>query len=76
MPCGIFGAIWSSLAFPSGMAADFGPVTLRLFVAVCEEGNIARAAEREAIVASAVNKRIAAIEAQIGAPLLVRTLTH
>lgn len=54
------------------MARDFDPVTLRLFVAVCEEGNIARAAEREAIVASAVSKRIAAIEDQIGTPLLVR----
>jgi DNA-binding transcriptional LysR family regulator len=50
----------------------FDPVTLRLFVAVCEERNIARAAEREAIVASAVSKRIAAVEAHVGAPLLVR----
>lgn len=50
----------------------FDPVTLRLFVAVCEERNIARAAEREAIVASAVSKRIAAIEGEIGAPLLLR----
>lgn len=51
---------------------DFDPLTLRLFVAVCEERNIARAAAREALVASAVSKRIAAIEAQVGAPLLVR----
>jgi DNA-binding transcriptional LysR family regulator len=50
----------------------FDPVTLRLFVAVCEERNIARAADREAIVASAVSKRIAGIEAEIGTPLLVR----
>jgi DNA-binding transcriptional LysR family regulator len=64
--------IWAPLAFPIGMARDFDPVTLRLFVAVCEEGNIARAAEREAIVASAVSKRIAAVEADIGTPLLVR----
>ncbi|MCW5610524.1 MAG: LysR family transcriptional regulator [Rubrivivax sp.] len=54
------------------MARDFDPVTLRLFIAVCEEGNIARAAEREAIVASAVSKRIAAVEAEIGTALLVR----
>ena len=47
-------------------------VTLRLFVAVCEERNIARAAEREAIVASAVSKRIADLEDAIGAPLLLR----
>lgn len=54
------------------MAKTFDPVSLRLFVAVCEERNIARAAEREAIVASAVSKRIAAIESEVGAPLLVR----
>ncbi len=76
MPCGIISGISAALTFPSGMSppmqSDFDPVTLRLFVAVCEEGNIARAAEREAIVASAVSKRIAAVEAQIGAPLLVR----
>jgi DNA-binding transcriptional LysR family regulator len=48
------------------------PMTLRLFVAVCEERNIARAAAREAIVASAVSKRIAALERSVGTPLLVR----
>lgn len=50
----------------------FDPVTLRLFVAVCEERSIARAAAREALVASAVSKRIAAVEQAVGAPLLVR----
>lgn len=54
------------------MARAFDPVTLRLFVAVCEERNIARAAAREALVASAVSKRIAAAEAAVGTPLLVR----
>jgi DNA-binding transcriptional LysR family regulator len=54
------------------MATEFDPLSLRLFVAVCEEGNIARAADRESIVASAVSKRIAAVEGQIGTPLLVR----
>ena len=33
------------------MQRHFDPITLRLFVAVCEERNIARAAAREAIVA-------------------------
>lgn len=51
-------------------AVDF--VSLRLFVAVCEEASIAHAAEREAIVASAVSKRIADIEEAIGTPLLHR----
>jgi len=50
----------------------FDPVSLRMFVAVCEERNIARAAEREAIVASAISKRIAALEADVGVPLLKR----
>ncbi len=65
--------ISAAQAFQSGMArSDFDPVTLRLFVAVCEEGNIAAAATREALVASAVSKRIAAVEAEIGTALLVR----
>lgn len=54
------------------MKRHFDPTTLRLFVAVCEERNIARAAEREAIVASAISKRIAAIEEQVGVVLLTR----
>lgn len=54
------------------MARHIDLVTLRLFIAVCEEGNIARAADRESIVPSAVSRRIAAIEDEIGASLLVR----
>lgn len=54
------------------MRRTLDPVTLRLFVAVCEERSIARAAAREAIVASAVSKRIAALEQALGAALLVR----
>ncbi len=54
------------------MSRTFDPVTLKLFVAVCEERNIARAAAREALVASAVSKRIGAIEQELGTPLLVR----
>jgi DNA-binding transcriptional LysR family regulator len=59
-------------AYHGAMERHFDPVTLRLFVAVCEEGNIARAAAREALVASAVSKRIGAVEQQVGTPLLVR----
>jgi DNA-binding transcriptional LysR family regulator len=54
------------------MSRTFDPVTLKLFVAVCEERNIARAAAREALVASAVSKRIGAIEQELGTALLVR----
>ncbi|MDA8456995.1 LysR family transcriptional regulator [Acidovorax sp. GBBC 3334] len=46
--------------------------TLRLFVTVCEQRNIARAAERESIVGSAVSKRLAQLEDTVGTQLLVR----
>lgn len=55
------------------MHHHFDPVSLRLFVAVCEEGNIAQAGEREAIVPSAISKRIAALEDDVGTRLLVRS---
>jgi len=46
--------------------------TLRLFIAVCQERNIARAAERECIAPSAVSRRIAEIEQLIGLPVIHR----
>lgn len=46
--------------------------TLQLFVAVCETGNMSRAAEGSSMVASAVSKRLAQLEASVGAELLVR----
>lgn len=46
--------------------------SLRLFVAVCQERNIARAADRESITPSAVSRRIAEIEALIGLPVVIR----
>ncbi|HVL76707.1 MAG TPA: LysR family transcriptional regulator, partial [Noviherbaspirillum sp.] len=46
--------------------------SLRLFVAVCREQNIARAAERELIAPSAVSRRIAEIESVIGMPVIQR----
>jgi DNA-binding transcriptional LysR family regulator len=51
---------------------DLDLTTLRLFVSVCETGNIARAAEREAIVGSAISKRLAQLEEQLRTPLLAR----
>ncbi len=42
---------------------DLDLKTLRLFVAVCDTGNIARAAEQEHIEPSAISKRIAQLEA-------------
>ncbi|NML32300.1 LysR family transcriptional regulator [Paraburkholderia antibiotica] len=46
--------------------------SLRLFVAVCQEQNIGRAAERECIAPSAVSRRITEIEAAIGLPVIHR----
>lgn len=54
------------------MSRPLDPVSLQHFIAVCESGSIARAAEREALVASALSKRISALEAEVGVPLLAR----
>lgn len=51
---------------------DLDLTSLRLFVAVCEARNIARAAKQQAIVGSAISKRLAALEDTVGTPLLVR----
>ncbi len=51
---------------------DLDLTTLRLFVSVCETGNIARAAERANIVGSAISKRLVQLEEQLGTPLLAR----
>lgn len=48
-------------------------VSLRLFIAICEEGSIARAAEREFIAPSAVSRRVADLETLVGMPLLSRS---
>ncbi len=47
-------------------------VTLRLFVSVCEEEHLTRAAERENIAPSALSKRLAELEDVLGAGLFVR----
>ena len=66
-------------AFPGApRAGDHSPVrdldlkTLRLFVAVCDCRTMARAAARERIEPSAVSKRIAQLEQDLGVELLVR----
>jgi DNA-binding transcriptional LysR family regulator len=51
---------------------SFDPLSLRLFIAVCEERNIANAAKREAIVPSAISKRISQMEDEAGVQLLER----
>jgi DNA-binding transcriptional LysR family regulator len=51
---------------------DLDLTSLRLFVAVCETRNIARAAQQHHIVASAVSKRIAQLEDVVGNVLVER----
>ena len=46
--------------------------TLRLFIAVCEESNLTRAAVREGIAASAVSKRLTDLEKTLGVTLFER----
>jgi DNA-binding transcriptional LysR family regulator len=52
---------------------DIDLKTLRLFVAVCEHRNMGRAAEDEHIEPSAISKRIAQLESDLGVPLLTRS---
>ncbi len=51
---------------------DLDLTTLRLFVTVCETGNMRRAGEESRMVASAVSKRLAQLEDTVGARLLLR----
>lgn len=51
---------------------DLDLTSLRLFVTVCDTGNMSRAAEKANMVASAVSKRLAQLETTVGASLLVR----
>lgn len=51
---------------------DLDLTSLRLFVAVCDHRNIVRAAAEAHLSPSAVSKRLAQLEAQLGTPLLLR----
>jgi DNA-binding transcriptional LysR family regulator len=51
---------------------DLDLKSLRLFVTVCDHANIKLAAEQEHIEPSAISKRIAQLENELGAQLLVR----
>jgi len=51
----------------------FDLLSLELFIAVCEYGNIARAADSRNIAASAVSKRISLLESMLKTPLFFRT---
>ncbi|MBF8724082.1 MULTISPECIES: LysR substrate-binding domain-containing protein [Pseudomonas] len=56
----------------TNLTRKFDLTSLRLFLAVYLEQNIARAAERECITPSAVSRRISDLELLIGAPLIHR----
>lgn len=49
------------------------PYSLELFIAVVQEGSIARAASRNHIAPSAISRRLADLEAAVGMPLLIRS---
>jgi DNA-binding transcriptional LysR family regulator len=51
---------------------DLDLKSLRLFVTVCDHGNIKLAAEQEHIEPSAISKRVAQLESELGAKLLER----
>lgn len=50
----------------------FDLTTLKLFVGAIDDGSIARAAEREHMVASAASKRLGDLESGLGVTLLIR----
>lgn len=56
-----------------GTVRDIDLKTLRLFVAVCDHSNIGRAAAEAHIEPSAISKRIAQMETDLGVTLLTRT---
>jgi DNA-binding transcriptional LysR family regulator len=51
---------------------DLDILTLQLFVAICEQGTLTRAAQQEAIAPSAVSKRLGELESALGVELFVR----
>ncbi|MBN9403897.1 MAG: LysR family transcriptional regulator [Burkholderiales bacterium] len=51
---------------------DLDLTSLRFFVAVCNAGNIARAAEQSHVVSSAVSKRLVQLETRLGTRLFFR----
>lgn len=57
---------------PPNLIRSIDLTTLRLFIAICEEGGLTRAATREAIAPSAVSKRLSDLEETLGASLFVR----
>jgi DNA-binding transcriptional LysR family regulator len=60
---------------PSALIRRIDLTTLQLFVAICEEGNLTKAAQREAIAPSAVSKRLHDLEETFRVALFERLPT-
>ncbi len=56
----------------ANLARRIDLTTLQLFIAICEEGNLTRASQREAIAPSAVSKRLHDLEETLGVTLFQR----
>ena len=56
-----------------GLIMDLEPNDLLLFARVADEGSFSRAADRVGLPKSTVSRRVAALEAQLGERLLLRT---
>src|SRR5215468_6039898 len=62
----------STVPHKGGLARRIDLTTLRLFIAICEEGNLTRASQREAIAPSAVSKRMHDLEQTLEVSLFER----
>src|SRR6476661_1825812 len=77
----LMGRILSFRAIPGGLrpklhrkaTMNLEPNDLLLFARVVDEGSFSRAAERLSLPKSTVSRRVAALEAQLGERLLLRT---
>jgi DNA-binding transcriptional LysR family regulator len=63
------------LANPANLVRRIDLVTLQLFMVICEEGNLTRAATRQAIAPSAASKRLSNLEQDLGVLLVERRPT-
>jgi hypothetical protein len=59
----------------TNLAKKIDLTTLQLFVAICDEGNLTRASQREAIAPSAVSKRLHDLNRRLKLTFLIGSLT-